>query len=1422
MPMSLSRWQAVAQSQFAWEREALDWLRKQLPDREPWHAWTNFEFIDEEGKVNEVDALILTPAGLFLIEIKSRPGVVAGDAHTWLWVTDGRERACDNPLILANRKSKRLASLLRRQSSVFKAKLRLPFVEPLIFLSATSLDCKLDGTARSGTYLRGQPDSESDTGIIDALQNGTASGRAMQLGRVDHQHARVLARAMAEAGIRPSNKHRKVADYQLGALLSEGGAYQDWEGTHTAMEAVRRRIRIYTVAAAATADARKSLVRQAQREFQILEGIDHPGIIKVKDYQDSELGPALIFDHDPRAIRLDFLLREGGQQRGQQLNVDQRLQIVRDLAETLKHAHQKRLYHRALCPQSILVQDVAGATPRPRIMNWQTGTREGTQGSDSVDPARRTVGGTMHVEEYVEDPGLVYLAPETSQSEAQHGPSLDVFSLGAITYHVFSGRPPASSVLDLAEKLRIGQGLRLSDVLDGCGKQLQDLIQYSTHPDVMGRYGSIDEFLQDLDKVVDELTTPEPEATVDPADAKPEERIEGGFTVIRKMGRGSSADVLLVREDARSEELILKVALDASLNDRLGAEGEALAKLRHPNIVEWQRTLTVNGRTALLMHQAGEKTLAFGIREEARPSLDLLQRFGEQLIQAVDYLDQQGVPHRDIKPDNIGMSQAGSRGKLQLVLFDFSLTSSSAENIAAGTHPYLDPFLSLRKPARWDLQAERFALAVTLHEMLTGVLPRWGDGKTQPSMLDCEATLASERFDPLLRDAFTTFFAKALNRNPQHRFDNAEAMLRDWRYIFEAGASASQQSADLFDAVARLATASTNMAELGYSVEAQNVLEAMAIHNARELLAVDRVRFRYLRGVGDRIRKEIRLKAKALAAIRPDLVQGRPTLHEVDDDAAAAGAISVNELAAQLLPRRPAGDDRVEEAALAIYLGLEEAEASTPCTPAPLWTPLGVAAKALAIDRNELSAALLKARERWLKTPQLTELRNHFESLLSTQGGVMTVPELASALLAMRGCASQDDAERMRLATAVVRACCEAEAHLERLRFQEFEHRPLPLIAISAQLAEYARRLGASADACAQAEPLLTPQRALETLQSVPAPEANPALSAQRLLRLATAAALRAALSSRQEIYPRGMAASLALHQSLGALMGVRFLKPKDVQDRVAGRYPEAQPLPRRPLLDTLLADVGALLVWSDDAPAGPGYLPSTQGLGPSAGSTTQYSRATTAMERGLPAADTGANETSAAAIEAEKLEERLAHAQKAGGFLVLTVEPRLAHPVETELLRRFGRQRVSFETLMLKALREQAAALKVNWNVVLMADAATPAPSSSDWSRLMRLVHKALPQVKQALLEATAPVLLVNSGLLARYDLMPLITDLRDEVGRPGKLASLWMLLPMAATGLPTIDDVPVPVITSSQWANVPVAWARNLHRAPSAAAAA
>ncbi len=51
MTLIAARWHVIAESNFAWERKALDWLRSQLlPDRVPWHVWTNFEFIDDEGK----------------------------------------------------------------------------------------------------------------------------------------------------------------------------------------------------------------------------------------------------------------------------------------------------------------------------------------------------------------------------------------------------------------------------------------------------------------------------------------------------------------------------------------------------------------------------------------------------------------------------------------------------------------------------------------------------------------------------------------------------------------------------------------------------------------------------------------------------------------------------------------------------------------------------------------------------------------------------------------------------------------------------------------------------------------------------------------------------------------------------------------------------------------------------------------------------------------------------------------------------------------------------------------------------------------------------------------------------------------------------------------------------------------------------
>lgn len=110
--MKSGRWIEVTESRFPWEREALGHLRKRLPDSEPFRAWSNFEFIARDGSINEVDLLLVSLYKIYLVEIKSRPGRLSGDAGTWTWPLDGRDRVEDNPLLLANRKEKKLKALL--------------------------------------------------------------------------------------------------------------------------------------------------------------------------------------------------------------------------------------------------------------------------------------------------------------------------------------------------------------------------------------------------------------------------------------------------------------------------------------------------------------------------------------------------------------------------------------------------------------------------------------------------------------------------------------------------------------------------------------------------------------------------------------------------------------------------------------------------------------------------------------------------------------------------------------------------------------------------------------------------------------------------------------------------------------------------------------------------------------------------------------------------------------------------------------------------------------------------------------------------------------------------------------------------------------------------------------------------------------
>ncbi len=458
------------------------------------------------------------------------------------------------------------------------------------------------------------------------------------------------------------------------------GVYQDRLAEHSALPGVFRRVRQYLVGQATGEEERQRMRRAAAREFRILQSFDHPGILDALDYKDHEYGPALLFAYEPLAMRLDHYLAT----RGPRLTPGTRLELVRQVADAVRYSHSKKVIHRALAPQSVLVMDPDAPVPRLKVFNWQVGAREAEAGSSA----------TVHVRELVDRLATAYMAPEALLDPKGATEASDVFSLGAIAYHVFSGRSPGESPAEVARMLEEHGGLLVSAVLDGAGPRLEELILRATDPDVDQRIESAADFLKWLDDVEDELTDPEEHPAVDPASARKGDKLGADFVVERFLGQGATGIALLVHRG--DEEAVLKVARTPDDDDRLLEEAEALKKVRSEFIVGLREVRTIGGRTVLVLDKSGDETLADRLRKEGRLGLELLQRFGEDLLQAVASLERHGVAHRDIKPDNIGVRSGKQR--LQLVLFDFSLSRVPPDQVQVGTHPYLDPFLSKRRP----------------------------------------------------------------------------------------------------------------------------------------------------------------------------------------------------------------------------------------------------------------------------------------------------------------------------------------------------------------------------------------------------------------------------------------------------------------------------------------------------------------------------------------------------------------------------------------------------------------------------------------------------------------------------------------------------------------------------------------------------
>jgi serine/threonine protein kinase len=888
----VGRWVEVTPSQFSHESEGLNIVKALLPDQPPFRAWSNFEFRDSHGKWHEIDLLVLGHRRLHLVELKYYSGNLKGDDHRWL--RDGH-RAEDSPLKLARRKAQRLASKLSDELLLWAKETNaqipnprevVPFVQESVFLHHPTMHCALAPGAKidlfgldDATEISGLP------GISDRLLEPATANHAIGA----NQDA-IIGALLERIGV-VQRRQREAGSWVIDEKpMAEGEGWQDWPAFHKLASTERARIRFMVTAPGVAATERARVRKVAEHEYRIMSRLAHDGLLRPRDVVESDLGVGLVYPHDERFQRLDLWL--AGQADG--VAVASQFSILRQVAESVHYAHGNKVVHRGLTPQAVYARTLPGGSVKVLVGDWQSAGSVGgsaltglsvagvtaLHGAEVAQPMATRIQAILNPAAGVDADRAqaeAFEAPEGAWSPDADRVRLDVFGLGALAYFVLTGRPAAASRTALRERLRRDNGLDVAADLPQVSQPARAMVLEATRPAVSERTPDVGRFLEQLSAAERTLVVGGEDAT-DPLEATPGEIIDGRFRLERRLGAGSTAVGLLVTDlsiapSGPDAERVLKVALDDAAAGRLDAEAEVLSGLRNRRLVRMvEGPIDVGGRRALVLESAGGQTLAEVLRNRARLSLDLLERYGTDLLEALVALDRAGVDHRDIKPSNLGVREGRGDRTKHLVLFDFSLSRAGATSLGAGTPPYLDPFLDDPQRGRFDSAAERYSAGVVLFEMATGSSPVYGDGLSDPAVVSDEATLSEDLFDQSVADALTVFFRSALARQAGSRYDTAAEMLAAWQSVF---APVAKTVPDDADALAAAAEPTTPLVEAGLSARALSALEPYAVSTVGDLVAVDPVRLNQLAGVAEATRREVKQRARGWRERFAALITGR-------------------------------------------------------------------------------------------------------------------------------------------------------------------------------------------------------------------------------------------------------------------------------------------------------------------------------------------------------------------------------------------------------------------------------------------------------------------------------------------------------------------------------------------------------------------
>lgn len=820
------------------ERQAQRFLVENLPDE--YTVYGNAWLVERSGVIYELDAVVVTPHAVFVVEIKSYRGRIDGTDHDW-YIPE----SIVSPLKLNRLTAVILKGLLKRES--YQA--GQVWVEGLIFLSATT-DVGVKGPAsRDRIHTRKT--------ILAALQDPALierlSGRRAQVSTTSAEGDLLRLLTGTEGKPRPV---RRVREYEVLDTLSHHETFTELLARNRLADH-KRVLRIYTIPPLAKPDERERIEARARWEAQVLGRLGRTeGILNADPPFTDEAGIVLPLEHFDGITLTTWLERYGPDTKGKErADLQARTDLWIRIAQTLDAAHQQGVVHRLLRPEVILVEDRVNPT-QIRVTGF--------------DLAKQLSFDSTVVLTTIADDRMVFAAPEVVQAFSSAEPASDQFGLGSILALLLTGKSLFESTRQFMAAPRLLR--RVRDLAQRIPLSLDEATSRMLQRSPAERFPTLAEAIAAVRKGRDPEARALPGLAAErkPLDAdnlEPKTRIGTDYEIESRLGQGGMAVVYAARHLVSGRTRALKIAHEnTNAEDALRGEHEVLSGLDHPNIVRIiDISKMVEGRLTLVMERVGTKNLRQWLAEHPTPDASTQRRLAEDLLAGLDYLEQKGVTHKDLKPDNLLVNDG------RLTIIDFSLAKLADDAPYGGTALYRDP-----ASARWTHGSDRFSAALCLFELYAG--RHAFDGRVpEPGQ---EPSVREEDISP---SGLAGFFRKALHPTAERRFLSARAM-RDALLVALGEDDASLEATPT---LSEPIDVTTPLRLTSLSRRAKTALARNHIETVGNLLTLHEPQIRAINAIGTKTAADIiafqtSLRARGLiAAALPDLPIEPPLVPEL-------------------------------------------------------------------------------------------------------------------------------------------------------------------------------------------------------------------------------------------------------------------------------------------------------------------------------------------------------------------------------------------------------------------------------------------------------------------------------------------------------------------------------------------------------------